>query len=525
MRPVTRGGGGRLLRPHIGKRTRERRLRRRWVTALAAVISVMSLTGCTAMLNAVTPRALGAPPAQSGKPNVIFVLTDDLSWNLIPFMPQVQQMQRDGATFNNYFVTDSLCCPSRASMLTGRFPHNTGVFTNSPPDGGFNVFRKRGGEQATFGTALQAGGYHTAFMGKYLNGYQPDRNTGSGPYVPPGWNDWAVAGNGYPGYNYDLNVNGQIVHHGKQPSDYMTDVLADHGSKVIDQAAAAGTPFAMEIAPFTPHGPSTPAPRDENSFPGITAPRTPAFNNIDTANPPPWLGPAPPLGPDAIRQIDESFRKRVQSVQAIDAMIGKLRQQLVAKGLDRNTYLVFGSDNGFHLGEHRLKAGKQTAFDTDIRVPLMVTGPGVPAGQKVDEMAANIDLAPTFAEIGGTAPPPDTDGRSLLPLLRGQDPPDWRKSVLIEHHGPNDGPDDPDAQRPDSGTPPTYQAIRTPTELYAEYVGGQREYYDLTRDPDELHNVADRLPEDRVRALHDTVAAIANCRGTQACEAAARRQP
>jgi N-acetylglucosamine-6-sulfatase len=512
-----------VLRPHIGYFGESRHGRRapRW----AALLVTMALAaGCAAAPRSAAPAALGPLPGPSDKPNVIFVLTDDLSWNLVPYMPQVQQMQRTGATFSNYYVTDSLCCPSRASMFTGRFPHNTGVFTNNAPDGGFDVFRQRGGERTTFGTTLQQDGYRTAMMGKYLNGYQPRENIdGTGPYVPPGWNHWAVAGNGYPEFNYDLNINGQVAHHGDQPGDYLTDVLARQGSEVIDQAAAARNSFAMEIATFAPHGPFTPAPRDAQSFPGLTAPRTPAFNNVDAAAPPPWLGPVPPLKPDAIQHIDEAFRKRVQSVQAVDAMIGRLRQELVAKGLDRNTYLVFGSDNGYHLGEHRLREGKQTAFDTDIRVPLIVTGPGVPPGSTIDQMTSNIDLAPTFTEIGGTAGPPGADGRSLLPLLHGQRPRDWRSSVLIEHHGPNQAADDPDRPQPGSGNPPSYQAIRTPTELYAEYANGQREYYDTVNDPDQLHNQAERLSPDHAQRLHDTLAGIARCQGTQACDAAARR--
>jgi arylsulfatase A-like enzyme len=495
------------------------------VTLLAALGLVATMLGCSTIpgsTSVASPSALGQPPGPTGKPNVIFVLTDDLSWNLVQHMPNVQQMQHDGATFSNYFVTDSLCCPSRSTMFTGRFPHNTGVFTNSKPDGGFNVFHQRENENTTFATTLQSAGYRTAMMGKYLNGYQPDKTVDGKPrYVPPGWHHWAVAGDAYSHFNYDLNVNGQLVHHGDQPVDYLTDVLSQQASSVIDQAVKGHEPFAMEIATFAPHGPYTPAPRDADKFPGLKAPRTPAFNNVDPNNPPPWLGNAPPLEPRQVAKIDEDYRKRAQSVQAIDAMIGKLRQDLTAKGLDRNTYIVFGSDNGYHMGEHRLEPGKQTAFDTDIRVPLIVTGPNVPAGRTIDQMTSNIDLAPTFADIGGTTGPPGTDGRSLLPLLHGQAPPDWRDTVLIEHHGPNNAPDDPDRPRGRSGNPPTYQAIRTPTELYAEYADGQREYYDLVADPHQLHNQAGRLSPEQTRRLHDTMTAIANCHGTPACEAAA----
>jgi N-acetylglucosamine-6-sulfatase len=154
--------------------------------------------------------AQGATPAPAAAaatpPNIVFVLTDDLAWNLIQYLPQVQQLRADGVTFTNYTVTDSLCCPSRSSILTGKFPHDTGVFTNGGTDGGFAVFKNRGNENSTFATALQSKGYATAFMGKYLNGYLPaDTQGGAQPYVPPGWSEWDVAGNGYPEYNYSLN--------------------------------------------------------------------------------------------------------------------------------------------------------------------------------------------------------------------------------------------------------------------------------------------------------------------------------
>jgi N-acetylglucosamine-6-sulfatase len=145
-----------------------------------------------------------------GGPNIVFVLTDDLSWNLVQFMPHVLEMQKHGVTFVNYFVTDSLCCPSRASIFTGRYPHNTGIFSNRGADGGYAAFRKRGLEQTTLATALSAGGFRTAMMGKYLNGYTPGRHP-----VAPGWASWAVAGDGYAEFKYALNQDGRIVRHGR----------------------------------------------------------------------------------------------------------------------------------------------------------------------------------------------------------------------------------------------------------------------------------------------------------------------
>jgi N-acetylglucosamine-6-sulfatase len=421
------------------------------IPAGAAVVVAGLLTGPSG-------AAVGgqADAAAAGPPNIVFVLTDDLSWNLVQYLPQVRRLRSQGMTFNDYLVTDSLCCPSRSSILTGRFPHNTGVFTNGGDDGGFDFFHSHGEESQTFATALQAKGYRTGMMGKYLNGYQPaDTQGGTEPYVPPGWTEWDVAGNGYPEFNYTLNENHDLVRYGSAPEDYLTDVLARKSAAFIAGSAQARTPFLLEVATFAPHAPSTPAPRDANDFPGLTAPRGPAFDTLPT-NAPPWLAGRPPLTAAEKQNIDVAFRKRAQSIQAVDDLIATVRSALEAAGVADNTYLVFSSDNGYHMGEYRLTPGKMTAFDTDVRVPLVVAGPGVPAGAASDAAVANIDLAPTFQQIG-QAPVPDTvDGRSLLPLLHGGSGTLWRTANLVEHHGPDNQADDPDLPAPGSGNPPSY---------------------------------------------------------------------
>src|SRR5579864_5524289 len=159
--------------------------------------------------------------SSSQRPNIVFVLTDDLAWNLVQYMPRVMKMQKDGVTFANYFVTDSLCCPSRSSIFTGRFPHDTGVFKNTGRDGGYAVFEARHDERATFATALSAAGYRTAMLGKYLNGYKPTTNS-----ADPGWTYWAVAGEGYGEFKYDLKQSGKVVHYGTASKDYLTDVAS-----------------------------------------------------------------------------------------------------------------------------------------------------------------------------------------------------------------------------------------------------------------------------------------------------------
>jgi arylsulfatase A-like enzyme len=481
--------------------------------AVAAVALVAALAGAPPG----SARAGQAGTAATGQPNIVFVLTDDLSWDLVRYLPQVRRLQSEGLTFNDYVVTDSLCCPSRSSILTGRFPHDTGVYTNGGDDGGFGYFHSHGEEADTFATALRAKGYHTAMMGKYLNGYQPgDTQGGTRPYVPPGWSEWDVAGNGYPEFNYDLNENHTVVHHGSRPPDYLTDVLAGSGAAFINRSARTHTPFMLEIATFAPHAPYTPAPRDTNDFPGLTAPRGAAFDTLPTEAPP-WLAGRTPLTAAEKQTIDVAFRKRAQAVQAVDDLIASVRSALATAGVADDTYVVFSSDNGYHMGQYRLNPGKMTAFDTDIRVPLIVAGPGVPAGKASGAAVANIDLAPTFAQIGGAPVPPTVDGHSLLPLLHGGSGANWRTANLVEHHGPDTRADDPDLPAPGSGNPPSYEALRTDRYTYVEYVDGSREYYDLIRDPLELHNTAGTLSPARSGELHAALTRLATCHSGPAC--------
>jgi arylsulfatase A-like enzyme len=282
----------------------------------------------------------------------------------------------------------------------------------------------------------------------------------------------------------------------------------------------------LEVATFAPHAPSVAAPQDKRKFLGLKAPRTAAYNTPPTPTPK-WLQVASPLASTDQTQIDNRFAKRVRSVQAVDRMIGHLESELQAKGLAKNTYFVFGSDNGFHMGEHRLLSGKETAYDTDIKVPLMVMGPGVPAGAQVSQLAENVDLNPTFQELAGTKPSSSlVDGQSLNALIHGRsaDKNNWRQAVLVEHHYTAPTKSDPDAESPRAGDPPSYEAIRTADAVYVEYADGEREYYDVRSDPDELKNLASSLPADKLAALHKTLTALEHCKGKAACQAASRVQ-
>jgi arylsulfatase A-like enzyme len=465
-------------------------IRRFVATALALGLAA----GCSA----------GSAESASGSPktNIVMVLTDDLSMNLVQYMPHVQALEKQGTTFADYTVTDSLCCPSRSSIFSGRFPHDTGVYTNGGQDGGFQTFKSRGEESSTFATDLQQAGYRTAMLGKYLNGYLPKDK-----YVPPGWTEWDVAGNGYPEFNYNLLENGQVKHYGH---DYLTDVVGAKANSFISASAQAEKPFLVEVATFAPHAPYTPADQDKNKFPGLKAPRSAAYDLLPT-DPPPWLAGRKPLTSAEQTAIDTAFRKRVQAVQSVDRMIGSLEATLDRAGVAGHTVVVFTSDNGYHMGEHRLNPGKQTAFDTDIHVPLVMAGPGVGKGATVTQPAENIDLRPTYDTLAGAATPGNVDGRSLVPLLGGHLPAGWRTAALIEHHGPDNDPTDPDHPAPNSGNPTSYEAIRTVDYTYVEYTDSAKEYYDHKADPDQLHNTVKQLPADRLAALHKTLLGLEAC--------------
>ncbi len=451
------------------------------------------------------------------RPNIVFVLTDDLSWDLVRYMSRVRALQRQGLTFRDYFVSDSLCCPSRASIFTGDFPHDTGVFTNTNGGGGINAFWSHHDERKVFNLALYKAGYRTAMMGKYLNGYLEGGGRSPVPatYVPAGWNEWDVAGWGYPEYNYTLNQDGTLHRYGSAPGDYLTNVLTRLGVRFVNHAASGRRPFFLELSTFTPHFPYTPAPRDAHRFSGLTAPHPPNWNRLPT-NPPKWLQGHKPLSPSKISRIGRAFRRRVQDVQSIDRLIAAIEHAVAADHLARRTYIVFSSDNGYHTGEYRLLPGKLTAFDTDIHVPLIVAGPGIHQGSTTRGMAENVDLAKTFTGLAHTRY--SCDGHSLIPLLTGGTVPrGWRDAILVEHRGPTFDRDDPDHQNYNSGNPTTYEALRTQDFLYVEYQDGEREFYDLRDDPYELRNDAPHLPPAGLARLHTALLRLRNCHTGPSC--------
>jgi N-acetylglucosamine-6-sulfatase len=500
------------------------------------------------VLVAVPPsaRPAGAAATTRRKPNILFVLTDDLDLAELRYLPQTRALiGAHGTTFDDYFISNSLCCPSRVTTLRGQYAHNTGVWSNAGDNGGFERAFSNGVEQDTVATRLRRAGYTTSLTGKYLNGYPNGAPTTD--YVPPGWDNWASAvyGNPYSEYNYVLNQNQRYdVHHHKR-RDYGTDVYVGLTDRFIRGAVHAHRPFFAYLSVYAPHQPAVPAREDRRRFRRAMAPRTLSFDQADVSRAPGYVRDLPQFSPIETAAIDNLYRKRIRSLQAVDRGVARLVHTLrVTKQLD-NTYIVFTSDNGFHLGQHRMPAGKQTPYDSDIHVPMMVRGPGVRVGAHVTRLAGNTDLAPTFEAMAGTRVPTFTDGRSLVPLLRGERPVRWRNSYLVEHRTetgvsrparPPDKnstlePPDPDQGRLDgrlgrreirdamllnrAANIPDYDAIRTAHLLYVEYATGDRELYDLRADPDEIQNLAGTHPA-LERALAHRISHLRRC-GGQGC--------
>ena len=377
-----------------------------------------------------------AATAGAKAPNIVFILADDLDLESTQQMAQVKSLITDrGMSFRRHYVSLSLCCPSRVTTLRGQFAHNTGIFKNEAPDGGFVTAFNNGLEASTAATWLQGAGYRTALFGKYLNGY-PD-GAPSVTYGPAGWTEWMSPNGGtpYKGFNYSMNANGHTVSHGSAEGDYLTDVISAAAADFIRRSATQfpEQPFFVYLAPYAPHAPATPAPRHLNAYKGARAPRTESFNESDVSDKPAWVRALPLLNSTQIKEIDKLYRKRLQSLLAVDEMVQNIVATLSETGELDNTYVFFTSDNGFHQGQHRLESGKNTGFEEDLIVPLSVRGPGVPQGSVVDQLTANVDYASTFAEIAGASIPSFVDGRSLLPFLRNQPPASWRQALLLEH--------------------------------------------------------------------------------------------
>lgn len=493
-----------------------------WMTSLlfgCAPVAAGTPTAAPRAVLTITPRADAEVIPKSDRPNILLIVLDDLDAEMgsTDYMPVFQDLLvRRGLTLEDFYVTSSVCCPSRATILRGQIPHNHGVLSNSAPHGGFEQFYLRENESSTVATWLQAAGYRTVLLGKYLNGYpfREDRN-----YVPVGWTEWysPAKGKPYVGFNYTLNQNGVQVDYrdtGQGESLYITDVLAGKAVEFIERSAADSQPFFMYLSFFAPHQPAEPATRHGVLFPGLVVPRTPSFNEQDVSDKPGSLQNNTPLTEEQIADMDGLYRRRIQTLQAVDEAIAYLIDTLETTGELDDTYIIFTSDNGFHLGHHRLYAGKATLYEEDIHVPFVIRGPGIAAGESLSGyLAGNVDLAPTIAELAGVIPPGFVDGRSLVGLFGDQRPAldDWRSMYYLEVFG-QEGSEEGESEQTLTALNREF-GLRTANYLYAEYEDGAVELYDMRIDPYQLQNIASVADQALLDQLSRLLAALKECAG------------
>jgi N-acetylglucosamine-6-sulfatase len=421
-------------------------------------------------------------------PNIVFILIDDLRWddlactgNEFVATPHFDRLGREGARFTNAFATTPLCSPSRASILTGQFAHTHGIVDNTDRSPASHRLR-------TFAPVLQEAGYETAFIGKWHMGNDSSRR--------PGWDNWfCLEGQGT---SFDPVVDDGATK--TQRSGYVTDVLNAAALEFVRREH--DKPFCLYLShkaihPETYQGPDgklsdpalsnfIPAPRHRELYREATIARRPSYGVAPTDKPALMqaIDGVPPLGP-ATGSSDEVILNRLRMLAAVDEGLGQLLAELERQGQLDSTVIVAAGDHGYFYGEHGLSVERRLAFEESIRVPLLVRYPPlVKAGLTPASLVELLDLAPTFVELAGGAPQPHHQGRSVLPLLRGATPADWRTSVLVEYFSDTVFP-----RMRKLG----YQAARNEQWKYIRYTEQQGcdELYDLERDPYELHNLID----------------------------------
>ena len=455
------------------------------------------------------------------RPNVIVVMADDQDFRSMSAMPQTRKLiARHGTRFEQAIVNFPLCCPSRATFLSGQYAHNHGVIWNNAPLGGYG---KLDGTQ-TVPVWLQRSGYRTIHIGKYLNEY----GEADPLEIPPGWSDWhgGVDPSTYDYYGYTLNNNGKLRTYGREPDDYSTDVYGGIAERAIRTAANKDKPFLLSLAPNAPHTvavesrarvegtPALPAPRHADAYADALLPRYPNFDEADLSDKPTTLSDffPDPFTEDEIDALTDHYRGRMGSLLAVDEMVAGVVEELKRTGEYEDTVIVYTSDNGWILGEHRLRdpvtqdgraAGvKYVPYEGSSRVPLMIAGPGFPEGRRVRGIASNADLAPTILDLAdarreATLP---LDGVSLLRAARDPNRLDGRVALIETFENPR-------------GVP-SYKAIRTKRYRYDLQEDGQDGLYDLKLDPWELESVHDDARYAAIKAaLQEALTRLTTCAG------------
>ena len=422
---------------------------------------------------------------QEGPPNIIVVLVDDLRWDEIgaaghPFIqtPNIDRVAAEGAYFTNAFTVAPLCSPSRASFLTGLYPHAHGIIDNTARNA-------QSHQLPTFPRRFQEAGYETAFIGKW--------HMGNDDTPRPGFDHWAAMRGQGEAIDPQFNIDGERT----VVEGYVTDVLTDQAVQFITQPHEE--PFLLYLAHKALHpnlhqrddgsvavigqGGFIPAERHRGRYANAFFSRRPNAGIPPTDKPAlaRRIGDLPPLSATTVT-AERTIRERSEMLLAVDDGLGVMLDTLEAMGRLDNTVVVVASDHGYWYGEHGLSAERRLAYEEAIRIPLLIRYPGlIPAGSTPEHLALSIDLAPTLLDLAGQPPDDSLQGRSLAPVLRGEAPA-WRSSFLIEYYS------DTVFQRiVNMG----YQAVRTERYKYIQYrdLDGMDELYDLEEDPYELNNV------------------------------------
>lgn len=420
------------------------------------------------------------------RPNLIFILTDDQPYHTVDYMPTVKnELMAKGVVFENSFATTPLCCPSRASILSGEYAHNHQVLNNTLPLGGATKFR----DEESISIPLHDAGYRTAYFGKYLNAYEDIQPYG---YVPPGWDVWKGflsknltlaedSGNSQYYFDFSVSEDGVPVTYEKSKANFSADVVTRNALEFIRDAR--DEPFMLMLGYYNPHSPYLSAPRHKDAFRAgedywdWVQYRPPNFNEVDISDKPKYLAALSPLSET---EIDAAHKQILRSLLSVDDGVASILSALDQAGLRDNTVIVFMSDNGMTMGDHRFGVTKNCPYEACVKIPFIVYAPAYYQPRRDARLVANIDLAPTFAELAGAPIPDFMDGISLVPLLKNPAA-GWRDALLLEHWPTDEGV---------GSMIPEYYAVRSAEWKYVEYVTGETELYDLVNDPYELQNLA-----------------------------------
>ncbi|MBN2476478.1 MAG: sulfatase [Pirellulales bacterium] len=446
--------------------------------------------GLTVVFRTILPGLLFVPltvwtDASEAARNVVLVLSDDHRHDFMRFHPDspewletpaMDRMAREGVHFANAFVSTSLCSPSRASILTGRYMHHHRVVDNQRPVPPGTSF---------FPQILQAAGCQTAFIGKWHMGHEENSPR-------PGFDYWASFKGQGVYFDPKLNINGKM----REFAGYNADVLTDLTLDWLETARDRERPFFLFLSYKAVHYPFQPAERHRGCYADrpVDYPETMARTERNYRTQPRWVRErrysihgidhmeTGPFDKDPVPCLDKLYRSYAEAVHSLDENLGRLLDYLSASGLAGETVVIYMSDNGFHLGEHGFY-DKRDAFETSIRIPLLAWAPGqLKQGMVVKEMVQNIDIAPTILSVLGVEAPKAMrfDGRSFLPLLRGEKDVHWRDHILYEYHWEWNFP-----------ATPTLYAIRTERYKYVYYHGvwDVDSFHDLASDPLERHNL------------------------------------